>query len=85
MAMEKQNDKLLVLLQECSNEGLITSSQMLKGFTRVGDSLDDLALDIPDARKKFLLYVERSNFEGWLSRSFIASNNRNELTGTLPK
>ena len=54
MAMEKQNENLLNLVQECSREGLITSNEMLKGFTRVLDSLEDLALDIHDAKQKLL-------------------------------
>eukprot|EP00250_Pteridium_aquilinum_P010239 c19235_g1_i1 orf=143-2299(+) len=70
MAMEKQNDSLLSLLQECSNEGLITLNQMAKGFTRVADSLDDLALDIPDAKDKFVRYVEKAKSEGWLMSAF---------------
>jgi hypothetical protein len=70
MAMEKKNDWLLNLLQECSSEGLITINQMMKGFTRVADSLDDLALDIPNAREKFASYVEQAKVNGWLVSSF---------------
>lgn len=70
MAMEKQTDRLLSLLQECSNEGLISVNQMIKGFTRVVDSLDDLALDIPNARSKFESFVEKAKSEGWLSSAF---------------
>jgi len=70
MAMEKKNDRLLNLLQECSSEGLITINQMMKGFTRVVDSLDDLALDIPNAREKFASYVEHAKVNGWLVSSF---------------
>jgi hypothetical protein len=53
MAMEKKNDRMLDLLQECFNEGLITINQMTKGFGRIKDGLDDLALDIPNAKEKF--------------------------------
>ncbi|KAI5072643.1 hypothetical protein GOP47_0012749 [Adiantum capillus-veneris] len=70
MAMEKQNDRLLSLLQECSNEGLITVNQMMKGFTRVADSLVDLALDIPNARSKFESFIEKAKSQGWLSSAF---------------
>jgi programmed cell death protein 4 len=70
MAMEKQNDNLLNLLRECSGEGLITSNEMLKGFTRVADSLDDLALDIPDAKEKLLGYVDKAKAQEWLSPTF---------------
>ncbi|KAM7274303.1 hypothetical protein ACFE04_028967 [Oxalis oulophora] len=66
MAMEKKNDRMLDLLQECFNEGLITINQMSKGFTRINDGLDDLALDIPNAREKFSFYVEYGHNKGWL-------------------
>ncbi|KAK1359634.1 putative initiation factor eIF-4 gamma, MA3, Armadillo-type fold protein [Heracleum sosnowskyi] len=66
MAMEKKNDHLLDLLEECYSEGLITTNQMTKGFTRVGDGLDDLALDIPNAKEKFNFYVKHAQKKGWL-------------------
>ncbi|KAE9602670.1 hypothetical protein Lal_00049817 [Lupinus albus] len=71
MAMEKKNDRMLYLLQECFNEGLITINQMTKGFTRIKDSLDDLALDIPNAKDKFGFYVEHAQTKGWLASSII--------------
>ncbi|XP_040986066.1 MA3 DOMAIN-CONTAINING TRANSLATION REGULATORY FACTOR 1-like [Juglans microcarpa x Juglans regia] len=70
MAMEKKNDRMLDLLQECFTEGLITINQMTKGFTRIKDGLDDLALDIPNAREKFSFYVEHAQKKGWLLPSF---------------
>ncbi|KAK4264463.1 hypothetical protein QN277_025635 [Acacia crassicarpa] len=70
MAMEKKNDRMLDLLQECFSEGLITINQMTKGFTRIKDGLDDLALDIPNAREKFAFYVEYATNKGWLLASF---------------
>ncbi|XP_062194877.1 MA3 DOMAIN-CONTAINING TRANSLATION REGULATORY FACTOR 1-like [Phragmites australis] len=70
MAMEKKNERILALLQECFGEGIITINQMTKGFSRVRDGLDDLALDIPDAREKFLSYVEYAKKSGWLLPSF---------------
>ncbi|MCO5613445.1 hypothetical protein L7F22_067721 [Adiantum nelumboides] len=70
MAMEKQNDNLLELLHECSNEGLITLNQMSKGFTRIADTMDDLALDIPDAKDRFMRYVEKAKSQGWLMSTF---------------
>lgn len=71
MAMEKKNDRLLDLLQECFGEGLITFNQMAKGFSRVKDGLDDLALDIPNAREKFTSYLEHAKTNGWLLPSFV--------------
>lgn len=73
MAMEKKNDRMLDLLQECFNEGLITTNQMTKGFTRIKDGLDDLALDIPNAKEKFIFYVEYAQKKGWLLPSFGSS------------
>ncbi|KAG9446685.1 hypothetical protein H6P81_012813 [Aristolochia fimbriata] len=70
MAMEKKNDRMLGLLQECFGEGLITINQMTKGFARIRDGLDDLALDIPDAEEKFRFYVEHAKRNGWLLSSF---------------
>ncbi|KAL2636328.1 hypothetical protein R1flu_007807 [Riccia fluitans] len=70
MAMEKKNDRLLGLLQESANEGLITTNQMVKGFGRMSDYLDDLSLDIPDAKEKFASYVAQAKHEGWLKASF---------------
>ncbi|XP_058093870.1 LOW QUALITY PROTEIN: MA3 DOMAIN-CONTAINING TRANSLATION REGULATORY FACTOR 1-like [Magnolia sinica] len=74
MAMEKKNDRrMLDLLQECFGEGLITINQMTKGFARVGEGLEDLALDIPNAEDKFRFYVEHASNNGWLLPSFSAT------------
>lgn len=70
MAMEKKNDRMLDLLQECFGEGLITINQMTKGFSRIKDGLDDLALDIPNAKEKFDFYVDYAKNKGWLLSSF---------------
>lgn len=53
LAMEERaaEGKIWALLQESAEEGLITSSQMSKGFTRLSDSIHDLALDIPQAKE----------------------------------
>ncbi|CAH9109855.1 unnamed protein product [Cuscuta epithymum] len=66
MAMEKKNDGMLDLLQACFDEGLITINQMTKGFGRIQDGLDDLALDIPNAKEKFEFYVSSAKGRGWL-------------------
>lgn len=73
MAMEKKNDRMLDLLQECFGEGLITINQMTKGFTRIRDQMEDLALDFPNAREKFGFYVEHANKNGWLLPTFSSS------------
>lgn len=68
--IEKKNERLWGLLKECFHSGLITMNQMTKGFERVEEYLDDLALDVPDAEKKFIHYVERAKAQGWLESSF---------------
>ncbi|KAK9277981.1 hypothetical protein L1049_027797 [Liquidambar formosana] len=73
MAMEKKNDRMLDLLQECFSEGLITINQMTKGFARIKDGLDDLALDIPNAEEKFSFYVDQARNKGWLLPTFGSS------------
>lgn len=70
MAMEKKNDRMLDLLQACFDEGLITMNQMSKGFGRIKDGLDDLALDIPNAEDKFKFYAGHAKGRGWLLPSF---------------
>ncbi|CAM6114371.1 unnamed protein product [Calypogeia fissa] len=80
MAMEKKDDRLLGLLQESASEGLITTSQMVKGFSRVDDALDDLSLDIPDAKDKFKLYVKEAKANGWLKSSFPEAKNEVPFT-----
>ena len=40
----------------------------------VAESLDDLALDVPDAKKQFVNYVERAKTNGWLDSSFYYGN-----------
>ncbi|KAM5571818.1 hypothetical protein ABKV19_012078 [Rosa sericea] len=72
LAMEK-NGTMLDLLQECFSEGLITVNQMTKGFSRIKDKLDDLALDIPTASEKFSFYVEHAQEKGWVLPTFGSS------------
>ncbi|KAL2242290.1 UNVERIFIED_CONTAM: hypothetical protein Sindi_0347000 [Sesamum indicum] len=68
--MENKNERLWRLLRQCFDMQLITMNQMTKGFNRVAESLDDLALDVPDAKKQYKNYVERAKTEGWLDTSF---------------
>ncbi|XP_018458322.2 LOW QUALITY PROTEIN: MA3 DOMAIN-CONTAINING TRANSLATION REGULATORY FACTOR 4 [Raphanus sativus] len=70
MAMEKKNDGMLNLLEECFAEGIITTNQMTKGFGRVKESLDDLSLDIPYAKEKFNSYVTQAAEKCWLHSGF---------------
>lgn len=72
--MEKKNERLWGLLKQCFGSGLITMNQMMKGFGRVEESLEDLALDVPDAEKQFIQYIERAKTEGWLDSSYCFSS-----------
>ncbi|CAN6295962.1 unnamed protein product [Urochloa humidicola] len=65
-----KDERLWGLLSECYGRGLITPNQMTKGFDRVADCVDDLALDVPDAGKQLGCCVERAKKEGWLDASF---------------
>ncbi|XP_048226572.1 MA3 DOMAIN-CONTAINING TRANSLATION REGULATORY FACTOR 2 [Ricinus communis] len=71
--IEKKSRRLWGLLEESFHSGLITSYQMMKGFGRVAESLDDLALDVPDAEKQFVQYVEKAKIAGWLDSSFCCN------------
>jgi hypothetical protein len=67
--------KIWALLQETADEGLITSSQMAKDFTRLSDSIHDLALDIPDANKMLKVFTTRAVDDDWMSAPFSRTVN----------
>lgn len=75
LAMEIRTAEQLILklLKEASDEGLISSSQMVKGFARVVESLDDLALYIPNAKSLFQCFVPKAISEG-KNASFLKSS-----------
>ncbi|RDX67844.1 Programmed cell death protein 4, partial [Mucuna pruriens] len=84
ITIEKKNERLWGLLKECFESGLITMNQMVKGFGRVAESLDDLALDVPDAKNQFANYVERAKTNGWLDNSFSFTKHEHaKENGTL--
>ncbi|KAK6940087.1 Initiation factor eIF-4 gamma, MA3 [Dillenia turbinata] len=71
--IENKSERLWGLLEECFRSGLITMYQMMKGFSRLDESLDDLALDVPNAAQQFTHYVERAKSAGWLDSAFSFS------------
>ncbi|CAI0377060.1 unnamed protein product, partial [Linum tenue] len=75
MAMERRavESQLLELLKKTTEEGLINSSQVTKGFGRIIDVVDDLSLDIPDARGILKSLISKAASEGWLSVSSLKS------------
>ncbi|KAJ0720251.1 putative programmed cell death protein [Helianthus annuus] len=82
LAMENRSAEPLILklLKEASEEGLISSSQMVKGFSRLRESLDDLALDIPSAKSLFESLVQLAVTDNWLDSSFVNSNGDGPVT-----
>lgn len=70
MENRNRNDRMWSLMRHCFDMQLITMNQMTKGFIRVADSLDDLALDVPDAKKQFKDLLQRATDQGWLDTSF---------------
>ncbi|XP_043810425.1 MA3 DOMAIN-CONTAINING TRANSLATION REGULATORY FACTOR 2 [Manihot esculenta] len=82
---EKKDERIWRLLKEGFCSGLLTPYQMMKGFSRVAESLDDLALDVPDAKKQFAHCVERAKVAGWLDSSFCFDKSGNAIAnGTCP-
>nr|WDD38978.1 MA3 domain-containing translation regulatory factor 2 [Fagopyrum tataricum] len=79
MEIEKRNERLWGFLDECFKSGLITMNQMTKGFGRVVESMDDLVLDVPDAKIKFVDYVDKAMAQGWLDPSFSLLNSGHVL------
>ncbi|TVU47880.1 hypothetical protein EJB05_07496 [Eragrostis curvula] len=65
-----KDERLWGLLAECYGRGLITPDQMTKGFERVADCIDDLALDVPDAGRQLGCCVEQAKKSGWIDASF---------------
>ncbi|WZZ04270.1 hypothetical protein YC2023_090191 [Brassica napus] len=62
MAMERQKAqvKLLDLLKEAVQVGLINTTQVTKGFSRIIGSVEDLSLDIPEARSVLQSFFEKN-------------------------
>lgn len=65
--MEKKNDWLWRLLEECYSMSSITSNQTTNGFGRVADCMDGLVLEVPDVEK---FNVERAKRKGWIDSCF---------------
>ena len=58
MMIEAEKDSnspavLLGLLHVLNASGEVSAVQMTKGFARLGNLIEDLSLDVPDARKRF--------------------------------
>ncbi|KAK1259406.1 hypothetical protein QJS04_geneDACA021396 [Acorus gramineus] len=77
IAMEKRSMevRILDLLKGAAEDGFINSSQMSKGFARLIEVIDDLSLDIPNARQILQSLISKAASEGWLSASSLKSLN----------
>ncbi|XP_034576552.1 MA3 DOMAIN-CONTAINING TRANSLATION REGULATORY FACTOR 2 [Setaria viridis] len=64
---------ILDLLKSASEEGVINESQITKGFDRLIDSVDDLVLDVPNARCLLKSVIHKASSEGWLCASCLKS------------
>ncbi|CAI7916629.1 unnamed protein product [Closterium sp. NIES-53] len=71
-AMEepKHEPRVLQLLQEASDEALISTNQMARGFQRVADALPDLVLDLPNAFLQFAALAETAKSRAWIPADF---------------
>ncbi len=67
-AMEKKNNHVLSLLRKCSQEGVINTRQMGKGFSCVLAWMT--ALNISEAKEKVTLHMAQAKQEGWLNLNF---------------
>ena len=52
---------------------LCVQTQMGKGFQRVQDSLDDIALDSPLLKTSFHKYKQQAQQQGWLTESYSST------------
>ncbi|CAH9128319.1 unnamed protein product [Cuscuta epithymum] len=75
LSMERvaAESRVLELLKTAAEEGLINSSQITKGFSRIIDSIDDLSLDVPNAKSILQMLISKAASEGWLSASSLKS------------
>jgi len=63
-------DKIAALLAHLSNSGVITTTQMTMGMSRVKSRLADDTLDAPKAPAAFEKLVQQGQAEGWLPTDF---------------
>lgn len=77
LAMEEKaaEAETWALLQETADKEPITSSRMAKGFTRLSDSIHDLALAILDAMEMLKVSTTRAVDDDWMSAPFSRTVN----------
>jgi MA3 domain len=79
LAMEKPQTgaQILKLLEKSVHDCLISTSQMAKGYSRLGENLDDLSLDVPSAKSTYEDLLQKARAVGWIENvnpDFVISN-----------
>eukprot|EP01023_Acetabularia_acetabulum_P029519 TRINITY_DN2785_c0_g1_i7.p2 TRINITY_DN2785_c0_g1~~TRINITY_DN2785_c0_g1_i7.p2 ORF type:complete len:407 (+),score=97.23 TRINITY_DN2785_c0_g1_i7:641-1861(+) len=64
-------DSVVKLLQHLSESGEVNFTQMKKGFTRIQEQLDDMALDYPHAKEEFQKIKEEALKQKWFAEEEI--------------
>lgn len=75
-------DAVLSLLRQLSESNDVSSSQMIKGFQRIADGMDDIELDDPGARDSFSRAVQTAVEQGWLDSSWDPVPTPGSIPGT---
>lgn len=68
------------LLASLAASGLISPTQMEKGFQRIVDNLEDIKLDLPSADGALRALMDAAREEGWLDPEFAATPTAAVLT-----
>ena len=64
--LERTRDAVSRLLSIFASRHLVSATQMLKGFMRVSDNIDDITLDMPFAAERFKEMRGVAAEEKWL-------------------
>ena len=63
---KRVQSSIVKLMSEFVSRNIISGTQMIKGFKRIADNIDDICLDIPNAKKDFEIWKSISAEKGWL-------------------
>ena len=63
---EKQENDTTIYSYSSKMQCCCLQTQMRKGFQRVEESIDDIALDSPLLKTAFIKYKQQAEQEGWL-------------------
>jgi hypothetical protein len=65
-----QSKKIMTLLKNLVESGLISQNQLVQGFRCCVDTLSDIKLDVPNADELLKKLIEQAKLEGWLPAEF---------------